>query len=141
MILLVSGFVRNYATMVADLSASFLASSPAQDAMANYGRLLARLTDPQRFPALHAAIASGAFDEPDEPDNEFVFGLERILDGINTPVARGPERPPPGCSPSVTTSTRAGVAHPAVHLNPRAVFAAEAERPWVPPQDHHGHPD
>jgi AcrR family transcriptional regulator len=85
-ILLVSGFVRNYATMVADLSASFLASSPAQDAMANYGRLLARLTDPQRFPALHAAIASGAFDEPDEPDNEFVFGLERILDGINTLV-------------------------------------------------------
>jgi AcrR family transcriptional regulator len=85
-VLLVAGFVRNYATMAADLAAGFLASSPAQEAMSNYGRLLAKLTDPQRFPALHAAIASGAFDEPDDPDAEFVFGLERVLDGINTLV-------------------------------------------------------
>ncbi len=30
-------------------------------------------------------IAAGVFDEPDEPgDYEFTFGLERVLDGIET---------------------------------------------------------
>jgi hypothetical protein len=50
--------------------------------MASYGRLLARLTDPARFPALHAVLAAGVFDEPDDGDDEFRFGLERVLDGI-----------------------------------------------------------
>ena len=47
--------------------------------------MLARLTDPERFPALHAVIAAGVFeDEPDDPDYDFTFGLERVLDGIET---------------------------------------------------------
>lgn len=41
--------------------------------MAAYARLLTKLTDRGRFPALHAVIASGTFDEPDDPDAEFVF--------------------------------------------------------------------
>jgi AcrR family transcriptional regulator len=86
-ILLLTGYVRNYATLTADLASDFLASSAnAQQAMSAYGRLLARLTDPRRFPALHAAIAAGAFDEPDEPDDEFVFGLQRVLDGVDVLV-------------------------------------------------------
>jgi hypothetical protein len=56
--------------------------------MASYGRLLARLTDPERFPALRAVLASGAFDEPDEADYDFAFGLERVLDGIETLIDR-----------------------------------------------------
>jgi hypothetical protein len=52
--------------------------------MSSYGRLLARLTDRQRFPALHGVLAAGVFDEPDDGDDEFVFGLERVLDGIET---------------------------------------------------------
>jgi len=51
-------------------------------AIATYGRLFRKLTDTERFPALHAVIESGAIDTPDAPDNQFVFGLERILDGI-----------------------------------------------------------
>ena len=43
---------------------------------------MARLTDPERFPALHAVIAAGVFDEPDDEDYDFTFGLERVLDGI-----------------------------------------------------------
>jgi AcrR family transcriptional regulator len=86
-VLLVAGFVRNHATMAADLAASFLAPASApQDAMAAYGRLLTKLTDRGQFPALHAVIASGAFDEPDDQDAEFVFGLERVLDGIDVLV-------------------------------------------------------
>ncbi len=40
------------------------------------------LTDPQRFPALAAFLASGTFDVADDPDDEFIFGLDRILDGV-----------------------------------------------------------
>lgn len=83
-ILLVSGFVRNEATTAADITAASLASgSTLQEVMPTYGRLLARLTDAERFPELHAVIASGIFDVPDDPDYEFVFGLERVLDGID----------------------------------------------------------
>jgi hypothetical protein len=82
-ILLLSGFVRNEATLAADLSAAHLASgTPEQDLMPAYGRLLVRLTDASRFPALHAAIAAGVFDSSDDPDDEFLFGLERLLDGV-----------------------------------------------------------
>ena len=82
-ILLLSSYVRSYATLTADIDATFLASSVSpQEAMSAYGRLLAGLTDPERFPALHAVIDAGVFDAPDNPDDEFVFGLERILDGI-----------------------------------------------------------
>jgi AcrR family transcriptional regulator len=86
-ILLVSGFVRNWATLTADLvTAATAAGSAPQDATAGYGHLLARVIDPARFPAVSAAIASGALDDEEEFDNEFVFGLERILDGVDVLV-------------------------------------------------------
>ena len=50
--------------------------------MPGYGRLLGRLTSAADFPSLHQAIASGSLDDPDDPDAEFTFGLERILDGV-----------------------------------------------------------
>jgi Tetracyclin repressor-like, C-terminal domain len=50
--------------------------------MASYPRMLSRLTDPRRFPALTAFIAAGVFDAYDDPDDEFIFGLDRILDGV-----------------------------------------------------------
>ena len=70
----------------ADIAAAQAAGGapPDPELMGAYGRLLARLTDPERFPALHAVIAAGVFDEPDEPDYDFNFGLERVLDGIET---------------------------------------------------------
>jgi AcrR family transcriptional regulator len=83
-ILLLSGYVRTWATLEADISAAQAAGAapPEGEMMPSYGRVLARLTDPERFPALHAVIAAGVFDEPDEGDYDFVFGLERVLDGI-----------------------------------------------------------
>ena len=50
--------------------------------MAAYPRMLGDLTDPRRFPALSAFLAAGVFDAADDPDDEFTFGLDRILDGI-----------------------------------------------------------
>jgi AcrR family transcriptional regulator len=90
-IILLSAFVWREAMVVADMSASLASGSPVPSTAA-YGRALHRLTDPQRFPALHALIASGAFEEPDDMDAEFAFGLERILDGVDVLVrdrARG----------------------------------------------------
>ena len=81
-IMLVSGVARSNAQLEVMLEAAVRASAP-EAVGAGYGRLLARLTDAERFPALHAAIAAGVFDDEDEEDNlAFDFGLERILDGI-----------------------------------------------------------
>jgi AcrR family transcriptional regulator len=85
-ILLISGFVRNAATLEADIAAAQAASGSTEDVMPAYARILTRLTDAERFPALHQAIASGAFDDEDDIGAEFVFGLERVLDGVEALV-------------------------------------------------------
>jgi len=82
-IMLLSGYVRNVAATEADIAAAMQASGLSPDEwMSAYPRMLTKLTDPQRFPALTAFIAAGVFDAADEPDDEFIFGLDRILDGI-----------------------------------------------------------
>ena len=82
-IMLLSGYVRNLAATEADIEAAIRASgrSPSEW-MAAYSRILGGLTDQQRFPALGAFLAAGVFDAADDPDDEFAFGLDRILDGI-----------------------------------------------------------
>ena len=92
-IMLLAGYVRNLATTEADIAAAVAASGLGLDEwMASYPRVLSQLTDRRRFPALTAFIAAGVFDAADEPDDEFVFGLDRILDGIEVLVAGGVER-------------------------------------------------
>jgi putative N-acetylmannosamine-6-phosphate epimerase len=86
-ILLLSGVVRNEATLAADLQTAHLATGTTEEeTMTAYGHLLARLADPTRFPALHAVIAEGVFDAPDASDEHFEFGLQRVLDGIEALV-------------------------------------------------------
>jgi AcrR family transcriptional regulator len=77
-VLLLSGFVRNEATLTADLAAG----SAGEQVMPGYGTMLRGLLPEGRFPALRLAIASGALDDDDDIDAEFNFGLLRILDGI-----------------------------------------------------------
>jgi len=89
-ILLLSGYVRNVATTEMDVAAAIRDSGLAPDAwMARYGTMLRELTDAGRFPALTAFLDAGVFDVADGPDDEFVFGLERILDGVAALVERG----------------------------------------------------
>ena len=86
-LLLVNGFVRNQATLEADLLQSAQASGVAlEDAGAAYGRLLGSLADSERFPAIHALLAARAFDPPGTPADGVQFGLDRILDGIEVLV-------------------------------------------------------
>jgi AcrR family transcriptional regulator len=83
-VLVLSGFVRNDATLTAD----FAAASGDQQVMPGYGTLLAEITSADEFPSLHRAIASGALDDEDDPDLEYRFGLARILDGIAQLISR-----------------------------------------------------
>ena len=78
-LLLLSGYVRNDATLTAELTAAGFISD---ETMLGYSRRLATLTDPDRFPAIHALLEAGVFDRADPPEKEFSFGLERILDGV-----------------------------------------------------------
>ncbi len=48
----------------------------------------------KQYPALHRAIAAGAFDDDEDPDAYFNYGLGRILDGVGR-LAAGSEAPPP----------------------------------------------
>ena len=84
-ILLISGYVRNEATLSAALAVAAARTGDGQ-IMPTWSQQLGRLTDPDRFPALHAALRSGVFDQDDDPDDEFTFGLERVLDGIEALV-------------------------------------------------------
>jgi AcrR family transcriptional regulator len=61
---------------------------------ARYGRNLAKLVDPQRFPEVSRLFASGLFEAPVQgttadatADPDFSFGLERILDGAAVAIA------------------------------------------------------
>ena len=88
-IMLLSGYVRNQAATEADIAAAVAASGLGVDEwMASYPAMLTQLTDQRRFPALTAFIAAGVFDTADGPDDEFVFGLDRILDGVGVLVER-----------------------------------------------------
>jgi AcrR family transcriptional regulator len=86
-VLLVSGFVRNEATLNLDLAAGAatgaVGGGPSEgQIMPTYAKMLAALIEHGDFPALENAIASGALEDEDDPDTEFRFGLERILDGV-----------------------------------------------------------
>jgi len=87
-IMLLAGYVRNLATTEADIGAAIAASglSPVEW-MSTYPAMLRQLTDPQRFPALAAFVEAGVFEADDGPDDEFIFGLDRILDGIEVLIS------------------------------------------------------
>lgn len=86
-ILLISGYARNEATISAQVDGAAAASDLTMDqVMSFYGRALREVADPLRFPALHRVLASGVMDRADNPDDEFFFGLERILDGVEALV-------------------------------------------------------
>jgi AcrR family transcriptional regulator len=86
-LLLVSTYVRSQAQMNAQIAAAFAASGSSPDElMAGYSRLLAALAGAGRFPALAEVVATGVLERADDPDDEFRFGLERILDGIEALV-------------------------------------------------------
>jgi AcrR family transcriptional regulator len=87
-LLLLSGYVRNDATLAASVDAGMAASHGTQDAgMLAYADVLRRVTDAERFPRLRTVLDAGVLDRADPPDVEFHFGLGRLLDGVELLVA------------------------------------------------------
>jgi AcrR family transcriptional regulator len=84
-ILLLSGHVRNEVTLMADVGAA-AAASGEQNVSGAWSRMITRVTDAERFPALHRALDSGVLDEDDDPDEDFGWRLERVLDGVDVLV-------------------------------------------------------
>lgn len=80
--------VANYMLTTARLSTD-LGPAASGESVAAYSTLLDGLVDARRFPALRTAIDAGAFDYPtdtteDERQFDYAFGLDRILDGVDT---------------------------------------------------------
>ncbi|MEV4765583.1 TetR/AcrR family transcriptional regulator [Micromonospora chokoriensis] len=88
-LLLITGYVRNEATLTSQIADGAQASGVApSEMMPAYSRMLARLIDPARFPALHRVLSAGVINQDDDPDDEFAFGLDRILDGVEALMQR-----------------------------------------------------
>jgi AcrR family transcriptional regulator len=82
-ILALTSYTRSWAQLSSQIDAALARDPAAARILANYGQILARLTDPADFPALHEVLAANIFEPADETDDEdFVFGLARLLDGI-----------------------------------------------------------
>ncbi|MFD3531837.1 TetR/AcrR family transcriptional regulator [Streptomyces sp. NPDC058664] len=81
--MLLGGFVRNDALVMADLAAVIAAGGASpEEVLSRYGRTLRRLADPERYPEVARLLDSGVMDVADEPEAEFRFGLARLLDGV-----------------------------------------------------------
>ncbi|MGC4875641.1 TetR/AcrR family transcriptional regulator [Micromonospora sp. DT43] len=88
-LLLITGYVRNEATLTNQIAeGSRAAGVEPGEIMPAYGRLVTRLIDPARFPALHRVLSAGVLNQDDDPDDEFTFGLDRILDGVEALIRR-----------------------------------------------------
>ena len=97
-LLLVNGYVRNQATLEADLMfAARVSGTSPEHVGEGYGAMLARLTDAERFPAIDALLTARVFMGDAAIEDDFQFGLDRILDGIEVLVrARAADAPARG---------------------------------------------
>lgn len=77
---LISSYALGEARMSYDASRSAAKGSPPVD----YAAVLRAVVDEDTYPALHRAAWSGEVDDPvgEGEEESFVFGLDRILDGI-----------------------------------------------------------
>jgi AcrR family transcriptional regulator len=100
-IMLLAGYVRNLATTEADVMAAIRASGQAPlEWMSGWAAMIKDVADRDRFPALAVFMDAGVFETDDDPDDEFVFGLGRILDGIEALIGREGLLPVPGVVPA-----------------------------------------
>ncbi|MFF0740872.1 TetR/AcrR family transcriptional regulator C-terminal domain-containing protein [Streptomyces sp. NPDC004111] len=88
---LLAGFVRHETTLIADLTETYRTSGvTAEESLARYGKLLRTVTDPERFPAVSRLLDSRELEGPADPDYDFRFGLNRILDGVEALITQRP---------------------------------------------------
>lgn len=98
-LLLVTGQVRWEATVDRGYSATNreLGMTPSERDLAEQ-RLIGGLVTAEAFPYLHEAIAAGILVDDSDP---FAFGLERLLDGVESYIAARAAGAAPGITPEV----------------------------------------
>ncbi|WP_232331436.1 TetR/AcrR family transcriptional regulator [Agromyces laixinhei] len=92
-LLLLTSYARATGAQERDLGVAAATADPADVTGANFFEALAELVTPERFPYLSPLLAGGGYvavpgEAPDETDDDFDFGLARILDGIEHHVGR-----------------------------------------------------
>jgi hypothetical protein len=93
-LLLISTYSRAVGTLERDLMVPL--NGAGDPSGSQYGEALAQVVTEERFPYLYPLIASGVYTGggESEPLDQFQFGLERILDGVEQHVAHA-DRPTP----------------------------------------------
>ncbi|MEH7331555.1 TetR/AcrR family transcriptional regulator [Neobacillus drentensis] len=86
-VLLLSGYARWCGTIMKDMNMAIQAGkSPSAISGLDYSGALKKLVTQERYPDLYPVLMSGAYTEENKEENtigdDFDFGLERILDGI-----------------------------------------------------------
>ncbi|MGV3464216.1 MAG: TetR/AcrR family transcriptional regulator [Heyndrickxia sp.] len=86
-VLLLSGYSRWCGIIMKDMNMAIQAGkSPSAISGRDYSAALKKLVTKERYPDLYPVLMSGAYTEDNEDENpvgdDFDFGLERILDGI-----------------------------------------------------------
>ncbi|MER6382167.1 TetR/AcrR family transcriptional regulator [Streptomyces sp. NPDC001250] len=87
-ILLLAGIVRNDAMLAVTYEAFAKPDASGREVMMEYRRLIEKLADKERFPAINKVIQAGVFDSADDQDTEFIFALRRVLDGVDALIYR-----------------------------------------------------
>jgi AcrR family transcriptional regulator len=96
-LLLVSTYSRAVGSLERDLLSAHPGAATIDATGPRYGAILRELVTPERFPYLAPLVASGAYTGEDTENNtgvpvdDFQFGLERILDGIEKRLADAPD--------------------------------------------------
>lgn len=89
LLLLVNGYVRQEALLRGQMTEAARADGRTVDAViAEFSGLMRHLVRADRFPMLRRAIDAGAMDTSDDPEDDFAFGLARILDGVEAFISR-----------------------------------------------------
>ncbi len=89
LLLLLNGYVFWEARFYAEAVQTPLpGASPDGAAPSPVGAAMRAVVDADRFPALRRSVDAGAFDEAPDRYADFASGLDRILDGVGSLVAR-----------------------------------------------------
>jgi hypothetical protein len=83
-VLLLATYVRTQTQLGVDLVRATTRAAESGRPSVDWAAVVRAVTDPVRFPAVAKVIAAGVFEDDLDgyPDDEFDFGLQRILDGI-----------------------------------------------------------
>ncbi len=88
-VLLVSAYSRSWAQLMRDLQRGLERSGSTDEQVAReYQQVLGQLVTEDRFPAVHAVLVEGLLDDEDDEVDDFEFGLQRILDGVEAYMTR-----------------------------------------------------